>query len=144
MKKDYGVFHVAFKILLRKKNKVLFLRVAGKDHHHALDLPGGRADKGEGNTPFERILGREIQEEVGKGVKYKLGNFAFQNWRYSKLKRIYILITVYEARYLSGKIKLSFEHFGYEWIDPKTYKFRKKDFFSGTEYLAFKKYLGFK
>lgn len=144
MKKDYGVFHIAFKILLRKGDKVLFLRDACKVYFNRFDLPGGQADKGEENASFMKILNREVREEMGKGVKYEVGNLAFQHWRYFKPRKIYILATVYEAKYLSGKIKLSPEHLSYEWINPKTYKFRKEDFFTEGEYLAFKKYLKFK
>ena len=143
MRKDYATFNIGFKILLKKDNKVLFLRMTHKKYFNLLDLPGGRVDKGEEGTSPEKILNREVQEEIGKGVKYKLGNLAFQNWRHDSLRKIYTLINVYEARYLFGEIKLSPEHLNYEWIDPKKYKFRKKDFFCEEEYFAFKKYLKF-
>ena len=143
MKKNYAIFNIGFKILLRKGDKVLFLRMAHEKYFNLLDLPGGRADKGEEGVPFKRILIREIKEEIRKRVKYKFGNLAFQNWRHDKIRKIYTLINVYEARYLSGKIKLSPEHLSYEWIDPKKYKFRKKDFWSEEEHLAFKEYLKF-
>lgn len=143
MRKDYATFNIGFKILLRKGDKVLFLRMAHKKYFNLLDLPGGRADKGEEGAPLKRILIREIKEEIGKRVKYKFGNLAFQNWRHDRSRKIYTLINVYEARYLSGEIKLSPEHLSYEWINPKKYKFRKKDFFNKEEYLAFKEYLKF-
>lgn len=144
MKKDFAIFHTGFKILLRKGNKVLFLRMAHKSYFNLLDLPGGRADKGEEGKPLKKILNREVKEEIGKGVRYKVGDLAFQHRRYDKLRQIYTLINIYEAKYLSGKIKLSPEHLSYEWINLKKYKFRKKDFFCEEEYLAFKEYLKFK
>ena len=64
MKKDnYATFEIGFKILLRKGNKVLFLRMAHKNYFNLLDLPGGRADKGEEGGPFKKIVNREVKEE---------------------------------------------------------------------------------
>jgi hypothetical protein len=47
---------------------------------------------------------------------------------------------VYEAKHLSGKVKLSDEHTKYQWINPKKFEFSQKDFLHKEEYLAFKKY----
>jgi len=55
------VYHVALKILLRKGNKFLFLRESLRKRW---DLPGGRIDRNEGKTPFEKIIEREVQEEL--------------------------------------------------------------------------------
>ena len=142
MNKKHAIFLIAFKLLLRKDNKVLFLRLAEEKFLNVLDLPGGRADEGEEEIPFLEILEREVKEEIGEDVKYNLGKLAFQNYR--RVQKPYALINVYEGEYLSGDIKLSPEHISYEWIDPQTYKFRKEEFFNEEEYLAFKEYLQFK
>ena len=145
MKKEYATFRIAFKILLRKGNKILFLRMANKKLPSFLDLPGGRADKGEEMLPFKQILKREVKEEIGKKVKYKIKDLAFQHIRYFNPEKIYalVLVNIYEGEYLSGKIELSSDHNSYEWIDPKRYEFKKKDFMCKEEYLAFKEYLKF-
>ena len=137
MKKNYAVYWVAFKILLRKGNKILFLRCSGGG---TWDLPGGRADSDEGKVPLKKILEREIKEELGNKIKYRIGNPAFQYRRYSAKKKIYNLLTVYEGKYVSGSVKLSSEHNAYEWINPKLYKFKEKDFSNKEEYKAFKEY----
>ncbi|MCX6764167.1 MAG: NUDIX hydrolase [Candidatus Nealsonbacteria bacterium] len=141
MKKDYGIYHVGFKILLKKENKFLFLRSANKKYW---DLPGGRADNTEYKKPVLKILEREVREELGNKIRYKIGDMAFQSRRYFPKRKTYTLSTVYEAKYLSGEILISPEHSGYEWINPKTYKFKEKGFFCKEEYLAFKEYFKFK
>ncbi len=133
MKRDYGIYQVALKLLLKKGNKILFLRDVPSGYW---DLPGGRIDNVESEVPLEKILAREIKEELGGKVKYKLGHPAFQFRRKTKMKGVYNLLTVYEAKHVAGDIKLSFEHSSYEWINPKVYKFKKKDFFNKEEYLA--------
>ena len=140
MKRDYAMYHVALKALLKKGDKILFLTFGSREN---LDLPGGRIDTVENNVPLEKILAREVREELGKTVKYKLGKPVFQFRRrfFTKdKKKVQIFLTVYEAQFLSGTIKISFEHNGYCWINPKTYKFKEKDFSCREEYLAFKNY----
>lgn len=137
MKREYGIYHVAFKILLRRGDKVLFLKDIGGKYW---DWPGGRADKGENKVPLKTILKREIKEELGN-IKYKLGRPLFQYRRYFGSQDIYILITAYDAKYVSGKIKLSNEHKSYHWINPKQFKFNPRDFWHKEEYETFMSYL---
>lgn len=136
MKTDYAIYQIAFKILLNKKDNFLFL----KSFNNFLDLPGGRADNSEGKTAIKKIISREIREELGPKLKYKLGEPLFQYRRYFKPRKIYILITVYRADYLSGDIKISSEHSNYKWINPRKYKLNKNDFYNEEEYSAFKEY----
>jgi 8-oxo-dGTP pyrophosphatase MutT (NUDIX family) len=135
MKRDFGIYQVALKILLRKGNKVLLLKT---DDGKYWDLPGGRIDTVENKTPLKKILAREIREELGQGVRYELGRPLFQYRRRFKERNIYIFQTVYAAAYLGGNIKISPEHTSYAWIDPKKFVFRQKDFPSKEEYLAYK------
>ncbi len=137
MKKDYAVYWIAFKILLKNGNKILFLRASDRG---LFDLPGGRADNSEGKMPIKKIINREVKEELGDEIKYRLGSPIFQYRRYSIKMKIYNLITVYKAEYISGSVKLSPEHNVYKWIDPRTYKFEKKDFYNKEEYETFKEY----
>jgi len=89
----------------------------------------------ENKIPLKKILAREVTEELGH-IKYKLGRLLFQYRRYFEPQDIYILITVYDAKYLGGKIKLSNEHSSYHWINPKKFKFSPKDFWHKEEYNA--------
>ncbi len=138
MKRDYALYQVALKVMMKKNGRVLFLRL--NESENRLDLPGGRIDNVEGGVPLEKILAREIREELGGKIKYELGNPLFQFRRYSPAQNKYNLLTVYDTKFISGKIKLSPEHTSYEWINPKEYKFKPKDFFNKEEFLAFKKY----
>jgi len=137
MKKIYAIYWIAFKILLEKSGKFLFLTTSERE---LLDLPGGRADKNEGKVPIKKILQREVKEELGNDLRYKLGGPIFQYRRYNKIKKIYNLITVYDAKYIAGPIRLSFEHNKYQWLDLKKYKFKEKEFYTKEEYEAFKEY----
>jgi 8-oxo-dGTP pyrophosphatase MutT (NUDIX family) len=137
MKKYHGIYWIAFKLLLKNGEKFLFLKTSQRG---ILDLPGGRADIDEGKVPIKKILEREILEELGTKIKYHLGGPVLQYRRYSVKYKIYVLITAYQADYISGPISLSQEHRGYEWINPKTYKFEDKNFSSKEACLAFKDY----
>lgn len=136
-KKNYAMYHVGLKILLQKGEEFLFLRSADGV---SWDLPGGRIDDVEHETPLVEILAREVAEELGGEIKYKLGKPLFQFRRYFENKGWHIFCVVYEAEYVSGEIQLSSEHSGYQWISPKDFQFSEKDFFSAEEFRAFQEY----
>ncbi len=137
-KKDYGLFHVAQKILLKKDGKILFLKMSnGK-----WDFPGGRIDNDEYTSPLTSALAREIREELGQGIVYNLGPLAMQFRRYVANRDMYVFITVFEAAYVSGTETLSFEHVGSEWIDPDTFSFVPDEFCNAEEYEAVMNYFG--
>lgn len=133
----YAFYHVGLKILLKKGNEFLFLTEAGGKR---FDLPGGRIDDVEHTTPLTEILAREVMEELGEEIKYKLGKPIFQFRRHRENIDLHVFLTVYEAEYVSGEIQLSSEHSNYKWINPKEFDFEEKDFVHKEEYLAFKKY----
>ena len=139
MKRDYGVFHVGLKVLMQKGGEFLFLRdETGK----IWDWPGGRIDNVEVKTPLGKIIAREIKEELGSKVKYKLGPPIFQFRRYFKSRDIWIFQTYYLAKYISGEIKLSREHTSYKWLNPKQIKTLKtNEFYGPRERKVFLNYL---
>ena len=137
MKRDYALYQVALKLLLRKGKEVLFLRASDDG---LWDIPGGRIDIGEERTPLKKILAREIKEELGPHVRYRAGKPLFQFCHYVSSHKAFSFLTVYEGVYVSGEISLSFEHTTYEWINPKTYHWKKKDFLGEEKYQAFKNY----
>lgn len=134
MKRDFGIFHVGLKILLRKDGKYLVLR---KKSGH-VDLPGGRIDNVEYATPLERVLAREIREELGQ-IKYRLGKPLFHYRAYVASRGLYVFVAVHEADYLAGRIRLSPEHRSYQWVDIGAFPFGRKDFRGEEVYTAFKK-----
>jgi 8-oxo-dGTP pyrophosphatase MutT (NUDIX family) len=137
-KREYALYHVALKILLKRDNTFLFLRPRGSEEQ--FDLPGGRIDNVEHEMLLEEVLAREVREELGDNLKYKLGKPLFQFRRHFEDKNWHIFITVYEADFLSGDIELSDEHSSYEWISQNEFTYTENNFFSREEYLAFKKY----
>lgn len=136
-KRVHAIYHVGLKILLRKGGVFLFLTDASGKH---FDLPGGRIDDVEHTTPLTEVIAREAEEELGEEVKYKLGKPIFQFRRHFESKGLHIFLTVYEAEYLSGEIKLSAEHSNLQWINPKKVDLKEEQFSHKEEYLAFKKY----
>lgn len=128
-------YQVSLKVILRNgKGEVLFLKnpnSGGMANMH--DLPGGRIDVLEFTTAFEKIIQREIKEELGN-VKYSLktnpvalGRHVYNNKHKADVKLFYVF---FEAEYKSGKIVISDEHVNYEWVDFKKITL-KKYFVSG-------------
>ena len=103
------------------------------------DLPGGRVDNVEAKAPLKRILAREVREELGPRIRYKVGGPVFQFRRLPGTAKQNFL-TVYEGKYLSGGIRLSFEHKSYAWIEAGRIPSMKKDFSSTEEYKEFEEY----
>lgn len=138
MKSDYQFYQISIKVLLKKKGKVLILR----DENDLIDLPGGRIEKKEAKSSIEQIIRREIKEELGPKVSFKLKNPIFHFRVYSKQYKYWVLIIVHEGEYLGGNITLSKEHKSYEWIDKKKVKVLKKDFYKENKekYMVFKQY----
>lgn len=138
MKRDYALYQVALKIFLRRGRGVLFL----KDENGKWDLPGGRIDNVESKKPLEKILAREVREELGREVRYELKLPAVQFRRFIHSRGVYGLVTVYEAVYKGGRMKLSHEHISFEWLDFKTYPFKRNQFVNNEEYKALMNYFG--
>lgn len=122
---NHAVFQIGLKVLLRKGGKVPFLKDSETGH---LDLPGGRIDESESSLPLFDIIAREIQEELGKDIQYKVGAPLFQYRRNNKQHAMPVFITVYDAEHISGEITLSEEHTSCDWLDPKTIAFQESDF----------------
>ncbi|OHA04266.1 MAG: hypothetical protein A3J58_00965 [Candidatus Sungbacteria bacterium RIFCSPHIGHO2_02_FULL_52_23] len=136
MKRDFGLYHVGLKILLHKDGYYLILR---KKNGH-VDLPGGRIDNVEYATPLERVLAREIREELGQ-VKYALGHPLFHYRADVKSRGVYVFVAVFAAEYLSGAVRISSEHRSYQWVKIGAFPFTRRDFRGEEIYRAFKKNL---
>lgn len=137
IKRTYATYHVGLKILLKKGDNFLFLK---NSINKRFDLPGGRIDNVEHTTPLSEVIAREVIEELGEKIQYRLGKPIFQFRRHFEDNGVHIFLTVYDGEFLSGKIKLSSEHSGYQWINPRKINLREEYFQSKEEYIAFKKY----
>ncbi len=141
MPRPFALYQVAFKILLRRGKLVLWLKSSDTQFW---DLPGGRINVGEEHTPLEKILAREVGEELGSQLRYRLGKPILQFHRPIRTTARYKFITVYNASYQNGSIKLSHEHSEVHWLNPRQYPFRRRDFGYGEEYQAFRRHFGWK
>ncbi|MFA6524837.1 MAG: NUDIX domain-containing protein [Patescibacteria group bacterium] len=122
-RRDY--YHVSLKLILKNnKDEVLVL---GSDPKGSLlgkyDLPGGRIDESEFAVPYEQIIRREVAEEIGdidvtiNPRPVAIGRHLIPAGMTSENKEIHIMYIFFEARMISGDIKLSSEHNGYKWIN---------------------------
>jgi 8-oxo-dGTP diphosphatase len=127
MTKEKDLCQISLKLLLKNKSgKILALKAVSRGSYAGFyDLPGGRIDIDEFKTNFTNIIAREVAEELG-GVKYKLkpkivaaGRHIIPPYLTKTGKEIHVLYLFFEAKYLGGEIKTSFEHAGFAWLDLK-------------------------
>ena len=123
-KQKQAVFQISVKILMRDGNKILLTRAQKGD----IDLPGGRIDTGEEMIPFGDTIAREVREELGESVKFRLGPVLFVHHVGYVQEEGWVLNIVFDAEYISGDIKLSEEHISYEWVNGKIYELAREDF----------------
>ena len=117
---EIATYQVGSKMLLRKDGKILFL----KCDDEKWDLPGGRIDAIEHLVRLEDILAREIREELGPEVRYRVVKPAVHFRRYYRKIDKHIFLVAFEAEHESGDIALSHEHIGHEWIDPADFQLK--------------------
>jgi len=118
-----ATFEVSLKVILKnKKGEILLLKNPEYSSMPGYcDLIGGRIQNKEILSPFKKILTREIKEELGGKVKYKLSEIPVSIGRHyyfskSEQKTVYIFWVFFEAIYKEGEIKISKEHVGYDWV----------------------------
>ena len=116
-------FYVSLKVIIKnKKGEILCLKIADRYSMAGFyDMPGGRISEDEIQEPYSKIIQRELEEEIGKKVKYKLCLKPVSVARHiyfskSLQREAYIFMIFFEARYISGDIIISSEHKRYRWI----------------------------
>jgi 8-oxo-dGTP pyrophosphatase MutT (NUDIX family) len=137
---NFATYEIAAKALLYKDNQILLLTQSGDG---AYDFPGGRMDKSEMELELTDILTREIKEELGPSVKFKVRDIAFVSKRYymSHSQEHNILAIYFNVDYLSGDISISDEHTNFSWVDPKSILAHPDRFTTKNEYLSYKKFI---
>lgn len=123
MKKKHALFQVSLKVLLRDaRGRTLILRSKpGGMLRKSWDFPGGRMDMHEQRRSISEIIKREIKEEIGNSVRYTFHPMPVTYGRLMDFSKRYghhppILYLFFEAVYHGGKIIISPEHRGYQWI----------------------------
>jgi len=121
--KDF--YQISLKVILKNdKGEILVLKdLANGSFSGFYDLPGGRIDEEEFGASFTDIIKREIMEEIGNieiSIKQKpvaLGRHLIPAKTAFGGKDIHVLYIFFEAQLISGEIKISEEHLGFEWIN---------------------------
>jgi 8-oxo-dGTP pyrophosphatase MutT (NUDIX family) len=135
------LYFVAVKLFLRDGDRLLITH----DIYGAWDLPGGRIRKNEFDAPLETVIKRKMLEELGPEVRYESREpVVFFRVQRSENglggQQVRIFAVGYDAKYLSGEVKIDEHHDQMEWVDVKTFK--PDDYFVGgwltgvQEYLA--------
>ena len=108
-----------------KNNKIcyLLLHYPGASHRAEKDywdFPKGHIEKGE--TELETVK-REVKEETGlddlkfvEGFKEWIKYFFKRNYPGQKKENVFKIVTYLLAETSQKKVKISFEHIGYEWL----------------------------
>jgi ADP-ribose pyrophosphatase YjhB (NUDIX family) len=123
----HEAFTISLKILLQnKQGEILLLKSpsTAPSWYGKYDLPGGRINNDEVDIDFHKLIDREVKQEVGKNVKYKLRKDPVSLVKYRPKGDCSILYILFEARYISGKVEISKEHTEYIWkrINSKNIK----------------------
>ena len=136
---EKDLYYVAVKVFLRHKDKLLITH----DIYGAWDLPGGRIRKDEFDKPLSAVIKRKVIEEIGRKVKYTLGQplifFRVERVEYALGIKIRIFAIGYEARYLGGALKLGDHHDKMEWVDLKD--FHPEEYFADGWLTGVQEYL---
>ena len=136
---NHALVQIAVKTIMHKGDNILVLHTP--DNY--FDFPGGRLDQSELDRSLEEVLNREIQEELGNGVKFTQTGLAFVDRRKYDFEgqTHHIIAVYYNTTYQSGEIVLSDEHATYEWTQPQTLLPYPERFVSADEFEQFKRYI---
>ncbi|MFA7169389.1 MAG: NUDIX domain-containing protein [Candidatus Paceibacterota bacterium] len=117
-------FNISLKLILEnEKGKILGLKCINEGTLAGFyDLPGGRINSDELQVPYEKIIAREMAEEVGSELKYEIdlhplstGKFVYFSQKLGRENCIFMIL--FKAKYLGGDVHISEEHSDYKWLD---------------------------
>jgi 8-oxo-dGTP pyrophosphatase MutT (NUDIX family) len=120
-------YQISLKLFLKNSaGEVLGLKAKDDDISAGFyDLPGGRINVDEFEVSFLEILKREVKEELGD-VNFEFNEKPVAISRNVNMRTGNRIVHVFfEANYISGGIKISDEHLGYEWINLKEVELNK-------------------
>lgn len=119
-------YQISLKLLLKNQNgEVLLLKGLDTGTFSGFyELPGGRIDIDEFQTPYTDILKREASEELGD-VNIEISSTPVAIGRHmvlakhtgNKIKDVPIMYIFFEGKYINGNIEISNEHSGHQWVD---------------------------
>ena len=145
---NHDLYQISLKVFLKNKAGEILILKSNKDGSYAgfYEVPGGRIDADEFSVSFEKIVKRELEEEIGS-IDYKLNPKPAAISRYllpAKFNRskkdIHVLYIFFEAQYKNGDIKISDEHEDHLWLNLSNQPLGK--FFNSGILDGIKMYLG--
>lgn len=139
MAHNYALTQITVKAIVRRGDEVLILKTPDE----YIDFPGGRVDKDEITLPFDEILKREVDEELGTDVSFSVHKLAFIARRqyHHEGETHYITAIYYDVTFISGEIKISDEHSDISWKTPEQLFSKERKYISEDERVQLKKYL---
>jgi len=136
---ERDLYYVAVKAFLEKDGKFFIF----KDRYGDWDIPGGRIQRHEFDVPLNQVLRRKIREELGGSVKYSLGKpIVFMRHERTEEtigKKVRIFAIGYQAKLLSGNIRLSDQHVESMWVPIN--RFNPSGYFEGGWLKGVEEYL---
>jgi len=113
------IYHITLKVFMRRGDDFLVLKDSDNGYG---DLPGGRIEHFEFYKPWPEAIAREVYEELGPALKYRLKPeplFVFPH--YIRKAKSPALGIAFEAEYLGGEVRLSDEHVDFRWVACSSY-----------------------
>ncbi|HIP49934.1 MAG TPA: nucleotide exchange factor GrpE [Candidatus Pacebacteria bacterium] len=110
---------VSIKLVLHDPKTNKFLLLKRKDGKKTWGFAGGTVN---GDENISNTLVREVEEEIGDGVKYSVNGIVHAKRRAAQSGCGEYIKIAYLATYEDGEITLSEEHTKYEWVDAERVK----------------------
>lgn len=108
-------FEVSLKAFIVSDGKALLVQEADTGFW---ELPGGRIDVGEERIAHDRILAREMHEELGAEFSIEVTSAAKSFIRQRPVDGVFQFLLVRVCRHVGGEPVLSDEHAAIAWVGP--------------------------
>lgn len=115
MPRTIQTFEVSLKAFIVREGRALLVREADSGFW---ELPGGRIDVGEEWDAHDRILAREIAEELGAQFRVETTDVAVTWTRRRPVDGVFQFIVGRICRHAGGEPVLSAEHDEMAWLGP--------------------------
>jgi len=123
------LYQVSVKAIIRREDgRVLGLngRVGGA-FEGFYDIPGGRIEESEFAVPFHVVIQREVAEELGPNIRFRLSDAPVAVGRHQSKQGQRVLYVFFEGVIDTADVALevSHEHVGWAWLDVSTASLEK-------------------
>lgn len=146
MPREHLKAQISFKLFLKNADGCVLVGTMPDDACFPgfYDVPGGRMEIGEFHEPIEKIIEREVREELGSEIRYRLHPVPVAFGRHCAVGKDgseWCVMQIYfEADLLGGEARLSDEHAELKWVDLSAIPLEKH--FASAWLEAVRMYLG--